>query len=150
MTLRRKIPEDVQQQVRECAQYLCEYCHTSELWQYVRFTIDHIIPLSQGGTNTLANLCLACFHCNRRKSNAVSGIDPETGKEVPLFHPRSDRWNDHFMWSSDTLHIVGLTPTGRATVALLECNRERIVRIRTADILVGRHPPKEDTLQQEA
>ncbi|MCP4168338.1 MAG: HNH endonuclease [Chloroflexi bacterium] len=48
---------------------MCEYCHTSEEWQYVRFTIDHIISLSQGGTDYSENLTLSCFHCNRHKSN---------------------------------------------------------------------------------
>jgi HNH endonuclease len=33
-----------------------------------RFTVDHIVPLAQGGTTILENLALACFHCNRRKS----------------------------------------------------------------------------------
>jgi hypothetical protein len=54
------------------------------------------------------------------------------------------------MWSLDALYIVGLTPTGRATVALLECNRERVILIRAADIHVDRHPPKGDSFQQEA
>ncbi len=147
MRPRRKIPDDIQRQVRERARNLCEYCHTSELWQYVRFTVDHILPISKGGADDLANLCLACFHCNRRKSDALSGFDPVTEEVIPLFHPRHDRWNDHFIWSPDKLHIIALTPTGRATVALLECNRERVVRIRAADIVVDRHPPKSDHIQ---
>jgi hypothetical protein len=137
MVQRRKIPEDIQQRVHERALNLCEYCHTSELWQYVRFTVDHIVPLSQGGTDDLENLCLACFHCNRRKSDLLTGIDPITGTIVPLFHPRQEIWNDHFTWSRDNLYLLGLTPTGRATVALLECNRKRIVRIRAADVMVA-------------
>jgi hypothetical protein len=141
MVQRRKIPDEVQQHIRQQAQNLCEYCHASELWQYVRFTVDHIVPLSQGGTDDLENLCLACFHCNRRKSCSLAGIDPFTGARVSLFHPRQDQWNDHFSWSSDKLSIVGLTPTGRATVVLLAFNRERALRIRAADLAVGRHPP---------
>jgi 5-methylcytosine-specific restriction endonuclease McrA len=146
MRQRRTIADAIQRQVRERAQHVCEYCHTSELWQYVRFTVDHILPLSKGGTDDLENLCLACFHCNRRKSDAISGGNPETGKMVALFHPRHDRWNEHFIWSSDKLNILGITPTGRATVALLEFNRERAVRIRAADILVNRHPPDNDAV----
>lgn len=97
----------------------------------------------------IGNLCLACFHCNRRESFYISGIDLFTGEEVPLFHPRKDRWNEHFIWSSDKLSIIGLTPTGRATVVLLELNRERAMRIRAADIVVGRHPSEHDNIQQE-
>ena len=51
MRRRRKIPEGIQHQIRERAQHVCEYCHTSEVRQYGRFTVDHIVPLSQGGTD---------------------------------------------------------------------------------------------------
>lgn len=30
-------------------------------------TVDHIIPLAQGGTNKLSNLTMACRSCNRQK-----------------------------------------------------------------------------------
>ena len=32
-------------------------------------TIDHIMPLSRGGTNDIKNLQLACKRCNSMKSN---------------------------------------------------------------------------------
>ena len=59
--LRHKIPDHIQQLVRRRANYLCEYCHISESLQYVTFTMDHIIPISQGGDDTLENLALSCF-----------------------------------------------------------------------------------------
>jgi HNH endonuclease len=147
---RSKISEIIQAQIRQRANYLCEYCHASEQWQYVRFTVDHVIPLTQGGVNSLENLALACFHCNRRKSNNLTGIDPQLKIETPLFNPRRDRWYDHFIWSVDQLYIVGLTATGRATVEALAMNRERVIHIRAADRDVGRHPPKDDPIQQES
>jgi hypothetical protein len=145
---RSKISEIIQAQIRQRANYLCEYCHASEQWQYVRFTIDHVIPLAQGGVDSLENLALACFHCNRRKSNNLIGIDPQLEIETPLFNPRRNRWYDHFIWSVDQLYIVGLTATGRATVEALAMNRERVIHIRAADQDVGRHPPKDDPIQQ--
>jgi len=140
-----KITEEVKDKVRQRANYLCEYCHVSEKWQYVRFTIDHIIPQSYSGSNTLDNLALACFHCNRRKSDKLLVFDPETGDKVPLFNPRKESWNKHFIWSEDGLLIIGLTPVGRATIEELQFNREQVINIRAADIAVGRHPPKGDT-----
>lgn len=34
-----------------------------------KMTIDHIMPLSRGGTNDIKNLQLACKRCNSMKSN---------------------------------------------------------------------------------
>lgn len=144
MATRRRVPPSVQRIVRERAHGLCEYCHTAEQWQYVLFTIDHVVPLVVGGTDAPDNLALACFHCNRRKSGhpamAVSGAEPDK----PLFDPRRQDWSDHFAWAADGERLVGLTDVGRATIDLLAMNRERVIAIRRADIAVGRHPPPGD------
>ena len=87
MVLRRKIPVAVQRAVRERAKHLCEYCHTAEHWQYVPFTVDHIVPLKHGGSSSSENLALACFHCNRRKSDREIAPDPLSGQSVLLFNP---------------------------------------------------------------
>lgn len=34
--------------------------------------VDHVIPLSRGGTNWPANLRPACSHCNRKKRNQIA------------------------------------------------------------------------------
>ena len=148
MARRRRISPEIQRLVRQRANHLCEYCHTSERWQYVPFTIDHIVPLSKGGSDEPDNLALACFHCNRRKADKLTALDPDSGEEVPLFNPRRDVWSEHFIWSSDGLFIIGLTATGRATVEALELNRERVINIRAADRMVGRHPPSGDPVQK--
>ena len=78
-----RIPEAIREQVRRRAGYLCEYCHASEQWQYVAFTMDHIVPLSQEGSSDVDNLALACFPCNRRKSDRQEMADPRFA-ESPL------------------------------------------------------------------
>jgi hypothetical protein len=134
--------------VRERAQRRCEYCHADERWQFVRFTIDHILPQSAGGSDDVDNLALACRNCNERRGNRIEGRDPETEAVVLLFNPRGERWADHFGWDAARLHIVGRTPTGRATVAMLDLNDERhegiVIRIRQRDVADGYHPPPED------
>lgn len=145
MSPQPKLPTELRELVRKRADYLCEYCHTSERWQYVRFTLDHVIPLAEGGSDGFENLALACFHCNRRKSNKQKGTDPQSGKTVLLFNPRTHSWSEHFSWTTDGLSVLPHSATGRATVALLELNRERILQIRRADIEVGRHPPAADS-----
>jgi hypothetical protein len=49
---------------------------------------------------------------------------------VPLFHPRKDSWDDHFM--SREGYGFGVTPVGRATVRLLNMNALRRVELRQA------------------
>jgi 5-methylcytosine-specific restriction protein A len=43
----------------------CHYCKLYFLTQDL--TVEHLIPLSFGGTNDLANLVLACETCNQNK-----------------------------------------------------------------------------------
>jgi len=57
---------------------------------------------------------------------------------VPLFHPRRDAWMEHFRW--DRAFVVGITPTGRATVAVLDLNGEDSMRLRLALIEEGAWP----------
>jgi len=73
---------------------------------------------------------LACPSCNRYKGVSQTAIDPESGQEVPLFHPRKDRWEDHFAWDQEKTVIEGLTSTGRATIEKLRMNRVQLVRLR--------------------
>jgi 5-methylcytosine-specific restriction endonuclease McrA len=70
----RKISEEIRAKVRQRAKFLCEYCHANEHWQYVRFTIDHVAPNED---DSIENLALACFHCNRLKSNKTEIPDTE-------------------------------------------------------------------------
>lgn len=148
MSGHRSITEEMRDRVRQRAKGLCEYCHAIEQWQYVRFTVDHVIPLSRDGSNQFDNLALACFHCNRKKHNNIIGIDELSNREVELFNPRSHLWSEHLIWSSDRLKIMGLTATGRATVIMLDFNRSRILNIRAADLEIGRHPPPDDPIQE--
>jgi hypothetical protein len=144
------IPATIRRLVRQRARLRCEYCHADERWQFVLFTIDHLVPRSAGGSDDEENLALACRNCNERRSNRSRAEDPVTGRIVPLFNPRLDRWADHFAWHVDRIRIVGLTPTGRATLVLLDMNDEwhggAALRIRQRDLLDGYHPPPGDPI----
>jgi hypothetical protein len=109
-----------------------------------RLEIEHILPRAHGGTNDESNLWLSCPLCNRHKADRTSATDPETGNEVVLYDPRRQRWSEHFCWSADGLRIVGLTPTGRATVAALHlADDPDALIVRSYWILAGWHPPKD-------
>ncbi|MBN3908553.1 MAG: HNH endonuclease [Nostoc sp. NMS1] len=136
--------------VRKRANYLCEYCHSPERISTTRFTVDHLIPKSIGGSDELNNLALACRRCNERRYNFVAGYDSETKAVVPLFNPRQQIWSEHFLWSANGRTIIGVTPTGRATCNRLDINDERypeddsIQSARGFWFQAGLHPPHED------
>ena len=135
------IPDDVRQQVVNRAGNRCEYCQ-APLAIVVEMEIDHIIPQSAGGPTELDNLCLACAGCNGYKLAFQEAEDPETGEIVPLYNPRIQNWNAHFVWHDDGTLVIGLTPIGRATVARLRMNREPMVEARLLWVQAGWHPPQ--------
>jgi hypothetical protein len=94
-------------------------------------TVDHVTPRAawlestpqDGSPDHPDNLAVACYECNIIGKRAhTRGVDPLSGAQVELFHPRRQRWSDHFAWSSDYLTLKGRTPTGWATIAVLRLN----------------------------
>lgn len=117
--------------VRSRAQFRCEYCGIHEDDDLVLpFHVEHIRARKHGGGDEPSNLALACNHCNLHKGANLSGVDPESNAIVPLFHPRSQNWADHF--SSREGRIIGRTASGRATIAVLRMNRDDRVELRRA------------------
>jgi 5-methylcytosine-specific restriction endonuclease McrA len=126
------------------ARGVCEYCRCQvHFASEEAFSVEHILPRSLGGEDDLENLALACQACNNHKYTRTQAWDPETGKLVPLYHPRQQSWSDHFAWSSDFLRVVGRTATGRATVEALHLNREGLLNLRRILHKEGEHPPPE-------
>jgi hypothetical protein len=107
--------------------------------QEATFHIDHIIPIVAGGVTEEHNLALACVSCSLRKGARLEALDPQTGTMAALFHPRLDSWLLHFRWDGE--RIVGVSPTGRATIAALKMNRPLVLAIRWEETQRGRHPP---------
>lgn len=128
--------------IRHRAKGYCEYCLCPAELTSAPFHCDHVLPVSAGGGSTLDNLAWACPSCNQQKHTKIDALDPQTTHEVPLFHPRHQRWDQHFRWSEDLLCIVGQTPIGRATVEALNLNRPEIINLRKLMISEGEHPPK--------
>lgn len=121
----------------------CAYCRSSEEVTGHPLEIDHIMPLVAGGSSDFENLCLACGPCNRAKARQTRAIDPLSGDQVPIYHPRQMVWAEHFAWSFNGLYVEGLTATGRATVVALRLNRPLIVTARERWQHAGWHPPAE-------
>ena len=138
---RPRLTHKQRQYVIERAQGCCEYCLCQAQFATQSFSIEHIIPLEADGNNEIANLALACQGCNAHKHTKQLAPDPLEGGLVPLYHPRQQYWHEHFGWNEDYTVIVGLTPTGRATVVALRMNRPSVVNLRRLLYAYGEHPP---------
>lgn len=133
---------ELRKEIRQRAQYRCEYCQTDERLTGIACEIDHIRPLAAGGTDAPENLCLACPTCNSHKWAKTEGIDPETQQLVRLYHPRQQNWPEHFAWGEGGHYLIGLTPCGRATIEALNMNHVLITTARQMWAQFGKHPPQ--------
>ncbi len=135
------IPKSLSDLVRERATGLCEYCQLPQWSQEATFHIDHIHPYASEGLTVAENLALACVTCSLCKAAKTKGKDPLTGLLVSLFHPRQNRWSDHFRFLRNG-KIAGRTPLGRATADALNMNRRAIIAIRLTLAKLGEFPSK--------
>lgn len=134
------LPVKLRREVIENARGKCSFCLSEERLMGVTFEVDHIIPRIRGGKTIIENLCLCCPSCNRHKAAKTHAIEPLSDIEVPLFHPNFDKWSEHFEWSDDGTRIIGLTPSGRATIEALKFNRPQMLELRRYWLATGNHP----------
>jgi hypothetical protein len=113
----------------------CEYCLLPVNCTEAPFQIDHIIARKHGGETIADNLALSCYPCNSYKGPNIASLDPDSGRLVRLFHPRKDRWPEHFAWDGPSL--VGQTAIARATIRLLWMNHPLIIETRRLLIAEG-------------
>ncbi|MBI3467399.1 MAG: HNH endonuclease [Planctomycetes bacterium] len=114
--------------VWERARGCCEYCWMPQDFDDAPFEIDHIIAVKHEGPTVAGNLALSCFHDNSHKGSNIAGLDPKTRRLTPLFNPRRQKWSRHFQWQGP--YLVGCTPIGRVTVAVLNINGPLRVELR--------------------
>jgi HNH endonuclease len=114
--------------VRRRAGDRCEYCCLHQEHSNLRLQVEHIMAKQHGGSDDVDNLALACHRCNLHKGPNLTGIDPQTGQIASLFHPRRDRWSDHFILEGT--RIIGISAAGRATVEVLHMNDARRLELR--------------------
>jgi hypothetical protein len=135
--MQRSLEELVWSRAKGC----CEYCQMPHQYDALPFEVDHIIAVKHGGDTVARNLALACFWCNRFKGTDFATLDPRTRKRIFLFNPRRHRWHRHFRW--DGARLIGRTPVGRATIALLKINHPLGIQARDELIDEGVFPPPE-------
>jgi HNH endonuclease len=119
----------------------CEYCLIPESLALASHQVDHAVSEKHGGETVSENLALSCSFCNQAKGSDVGSIDAETGEYIRLYHPRRDRWVDHFQINQETGEILGMSAIGRVTVRLLQMNRsaylpERLLLLQAGVLVV--------------
>ena len=67
MTERALIESHDKRRIYDRQNGLCAYCGQHRNIKYM--TVDHIIPLSKGGTDEIDNLQCTCKKCNKLKSD---------------------------------------------------------------------------------
>ncbi|NJO51442.1 MAG: HNH endonuclease [Leptolyngbyaceae cyanobacterium RM2_2_4] len=126
--------------IAERVNHRCEYCQAPEVVFNFPFEVEHIIPVSRQGADDEANLALACRSCNLRKGTRVGGTIPNSNAEVRFFHPREDRWSEHFQIDAESGSVTGITSVGVVTVKYLEMNSPAQVIARRLWIQLGLFP----------
>ena len=66
--------------------YCCQYCGSESA-----DTVDHVIPISKGGTDEDFNLVAACKRCNYSKSNRPSPFFGQGRTPLTLPFPLSQK-----------------------------------------------------------
>jgi len=138
------ISKALRDRVAKEARHRCGYCLTDQRVSGAQMHIEHIIPRARGGQSAKSNLWLSCAWCNSFKGTRIEAVDTATGAKVTLFNPRTQKWFQHFAWDNGGTQIIGLSPTGRATIEALKLNNPYIVPARRLWVLAGWHPPKEN------
>jgi hypothetical protein len=116
------VPASIREQVRQRAQYACEFCGIAEINTGGMLTIDHFQPRATAGSNELENLIYACITCNQYKQDYW----PRTETAPRLWNPRQESASEHFIEQEDG-QLTALTPTGLFTIKRLRLNRSQLI-----------------------
>jgi hypothetical protein len=104
----------------------CEYCRLIEFATGVTFHLEHVVPRSQDGPTSLANLALCCPGCNLAKAERLVAPDRSARLQL-LFNPRSFEpaalgWHLHFQLDRASGLIMPRSEVGEATIDALSMN----------------------------
>ncbi len=126
------VSASVRAQVRQRANFACEYCGVTETDAGGELTIDHIHPKSRGGDDALENLVYCCARCNVYKGDYW----PEHPADPQLWNPRRELSSRHFLVDAEGL-LIPLTDVGAFTIHQLCLNRLPLVAHRQRALLAA-------------
>lgn len=86
--------------------FVCKYCGAKA--PDVLLEIDHIVPVSKGGTDDIFNLITACSSCNRGKSNIQlddSSVINKQRLQFEILQQKQEQSELFFKWKNELLNI---------------------------------------------
>lgn len=119
------IAPEIREQVRQRANFACEFCGVTETDVGGELTVDHFQPTAKGGNDSPENLLYCCVRCNQYKGDYW----PTHPGDLSLWDPRREPAAQHF----DELDDGTLKPrtlTGAFTLVRLRLNRPPLVAYR--------------------
>ncbi len=131
------IPKSIRNQIKERAEFRCEYCRVHEEDMFFSFHVDHIRSVKHGGQGTLDNLAFACSICNENKGTDLGTYLPNSKRLIRLYNPRVDKWENHFLIENGM--IIPKTKRGEATVKVLDLNHPDRIILRRLLNTIGRY-----------
>lgn len=91
---------------RDC--FTCQYCGRKA--PDVVLNVDHITPVSKGGTNDIFNLITSCFECNNGKRDVPLNKKAELDKqreEIEILHERKNQIDMMMRWKKEVADMKG-------------------------------------------
>lgn len=114
MSDRKSLSKKIRFEIFKRDSFTCQYCGKTA--PNVILEVDHIDPVSKGGSNDLLNLITSCYDCNRGKSNREISDDSVISKQqrqLELLQERREQIELMFEWrkalnqiSDDTVNMV--------------------------------------------
>ena len=107
---RKNLSKKLRFEVYKRDNFTCQYCGRKA--PDVILNIDHIVPVSKGGTNEILNLITSCFDCNNGKSNIPLSEESVLNKQriqLEQLQERREQIEMMFEWKKSLDHLGDFT-----------------------------------------
>lgn len=108
--MRKALSKSLRFEIFKRDKFICQYCGGKA--PEVVLNVDHIEPVSKGGTNELMNLITSCFACNsgkRDKKLDDSSAISRQRKQLELIQERREQIELMFQWKKSLKKLAGET-----------------------------------------
>lgn len=106
MSKRKNLSNKIRFEVFKRDNFTCQYCGVKA--PEVVLNVDHIEPISKGGTNDIYNLVTSCFECNNGKSDKRLNDNSRLEKqhdELVLLNERKKQLEQMMEWKRELLNF---------------------------------------------